>query len=192
MAEIGAAIGARETEAFMDSNRIRSIPAVLLAVLALGNAGCGARPAAAPELLTDAERAEIADTLRQISREASQTFDSDLDCEEIVDRLASPRDPGYFVAQGRLIEPGNREDAVRLCRMIKQDRLSAHEDVQEQRVEVMSRDAAVVVTRGVYTVRYRDSRTIVRPQVVTSVWARNADGWRRVHLHESWQVGGER
>jgi ketosteroid isomerase-like protein len=76
---------------------------------------------------------------------------------------------------------------VELCRRIKRDRLSAYEDIHEVRVEVLNRDAAYVVTRGDYTVRFRDGRTMVRPQVVTTVWARRPDGWQMAHLHESWQ-----
>jgi hypothetical protein len=170
----------------MTNHCISVAPAVLLGV-AIGIAGCGARPATFPQPLTDGERATIADTVRQLSREASQTFDSDLDCAEIMERLAGGGFPSYSVAQGRVIEAGSREDMVVLCRRIKRDRLSAHEDIHEVRVEVLNRDAAYVVTRGDYTVRFRDGRTMVRPQVVTTVWARRPEGWQMAHLHESWQ-----
>jgi ketosteroid isomerase-like protein len=53
-------------------------------------------------------------------------------------------------------------------------------------VEVLSREAGLVVTRGVYTVNFTDGRTSARSQVVTTVWTRRPEGWRMVHLHESW------
>jgi hypothetical protein len=162
-----------------------SSSSLLLLLVALGTGGCSAGRAPAPQPLTEPERTAITDTLRQLYREASQTFDSELDCEVIVHRLSSVL--ASFVAQGRIIEAGSPEEGVRMCRMIKRDRLSAREDIQEQNVELLGRDAAVVVTRGVYTVRFRDGRTSVRAQVVTTVWSRSPDGWRNVHLHESWQ-----
>lgn len=162
---------------------------VLLIVFAgLGIAVASCREGPAPQPLTDDERATIGDTVRRLYREASQTFDSDLDCEEIVTRLAPAGQMGTFVAQGRLVEPASSEEMVKLCRAIKQNRTSAHEEIVDDRVEVLARDAAVLVTRSVYTVQLRDGRTIVQPQVVTTVWARSSGEWRRVHLHESWQL----
>lgn len=169
----------------MRRNATPAVP-VLLVLVTLVMGGCQAGPAPDRQLLTEPERTAIADTLRRISREASQTFDSDLDCAEIADRL--PISEGFvgFVAQGQLMELGGREDMVAMCRAVKQDRLSAHEEIEEQVVEVLSRDAAFVVTRGVYTVNFTDGRTSSRSQVVTTVWARGTEGWRMVHLHESW------
>jgi pimeloyl-ACP methyl ester carboxylesterase len=77
---------------------------------------------------------------------------------------------------------------VQMCRAIKQNRVSAHEDIEDERVEVLGPDAAVLVTRSTYTVRLRDGRTTRRPQVVTTVWSRRSGEWRRMHLHESWQA----
>jgi hypothetical protein len=167
---------------------LRAGAVIALAGLGLAIVGCHAVPAP-PEPLTDAERAAIGETIRQLYRESSRTFDSDLDCEEIVERLAPGGQTGSFVAQGRLFELTSREELVQMCRAIKQNRLAAHEEIEEERVEVLSRDAAVLIARGVYTVQRRDGQTLVRPQVVTTVWARRNGEWRRVHLHESWQVG---
>jgi hypothetical protein len=168
---------------------LRAGAVIALAGLGFANVGCRARPAPMPELLTDAERATIGETIRHLYRESSQAFDSDLDCEEVVDRLAPAGQFGTFVAQGQLIELTSREQGVRMCRAIRQNRVSAREEIVDDRVEVLGRDAAVLVTRGVYTVQRRDGRTLVRPQVVTTVWARKDGEWRRVHLHESWQEG---
>jgi hypothetical protein len=67
-------------------------PPVVVSLAAL--AGCVTRTAA-PQPLTSAERDAIADTLRQLYRETSQTFDSDFDCEEIVDRLSKVAPPPF-------------------------------------------------------------------------------------------------
>jgi hypothetical protein len=162
---------------------------MLIALAGVAVASCSARPAPTPQPLTDAERATIGDTVRHLYRESSQMFDSDLDCEEVVDRLAPAGQPASFVAQGQLIELTNREEALQMCRAIRQSRVSAREEIMDDRVEVLGRDVVVLVTRGVYTVQFTDGRTTVRPQVVTTVWARSAGEWRRVHLHESWAVG---
>lgn len=168
---------------------MRIVLFIVLAAVGVAVASCRARPAPTPPLLTDAERTTIGDTVRDLYRESSQTFDSDLDCEEIVDRLAPAGQAGSFVSQGRLVEPASREEMVQLCRIITQSRVSADEEILDDRVEVLGRDAVVLVTRSVYTVQLKDGRTTVRPQVVTTVWAGHSGKWRRVHLHESWQVG---
>jgi ketosteroid isomerase-like protein len=159
-------------------------------LVAACSAGSTAARPAAPGPLMDAERAAIADTLRELYRDGSHTFDAAVDCAEIADWLAD-RASVLFVAQGRLFETGGPQELMDICTAIKRDRLSAEEEIQEQVVEVLNRDAALVVTRGVYTVRYRDGSTMVRPQVVTTVWSRGRDGWRMVHLHESWPTGGQ-
>lgn len=163
---------------------MRSIPTVLIA----GLAACAPQPAAFPEPLTDTERAAVGDTIRQLYLESSRTFDSDLDCAEIVDRVAPGGETGSWVAQGRLFEmSGGRDELVSVCRAIKRDRLSAREEVRGATVELLGRDAAVLIAPGAYTIRFRDGRVTTRQQVVTTVWARRPQGWRRVHLHESWQ-----
>lgn len=143
-------------------------------------AAAGDRP------LTDAERAAIADTIRELSRETARAVDTG-ECE-----VAAAAVGGGFVlaAQGRMIELGSGEDMLALCDRWRQERLSAHEEIGEQTVHVLGRDAAYVLTRSVYTVTFRDGRTSQRPQVVTSVFERGAGGWRLVHLHESWPTDG--
>lgn len=51
-----------------------------------------------------------------------------------------------------------RDEGVRMCLAIKQNRVSAHEEILEQQVEVLGPDAAVLITGGVYTVQLRDGR----------------------------------
>jgi hypothetical protein len=163
--------------------------AVVLIGLAL--AGCRAAAPVQSQTLSDAERATIGDTIRHLYRQSSQTFDSDLDCEQIVDRLAPDGQAQSFVSQGRLVEVTSKGALVGICRAIKQDRVSAHENIQDERVEVLGPDAAVLVVRSIYTVRRRDGRTTARPQVVTTAWSRRSGEWRRVHLHESWLPSDE-
>jgi hypothetical protein len=174
----------------MRSVYTRFTPWIVASLTALTTGGCVTSPASDPQSLSEAERAAIADTVRRTHHEAAQTFDSDMDCTEIVDRLSVPGGGETLAAQGRIIDPGGRDEMVGMCRMIKQDRLSAHDEIQDERVEVLARDVAYVLTSSVYTVRFNDGRTMVRPQVVTTVWARRSDGWQRVHLHESWQTEG--
>ena len=174
----------------MRGARMPLTPWIVASLVALTAAGCTTSTSTDPQPLSEAERAAIADTVRRINREAGETFDSDLDCAGIVDRLSVPGGKESLAAQGRIIDPGGRDEMVGMCRMIKQDRLSAHTEIQDESVEVLARDAAYVVTSSVYTVRFKDGRTMVRPQVVTTVWARRGEAWQRVHLHESWQTDG--
>jgi ketosteroid isomerase-like protein len=83
--------------------------------------------------------------------------------------------------------PAPRAERIAGCQRINEQRLSATDDVQEEDVYVLGPDAAYIVTRSIYTVRLRDGRTRIRPQVATGIWSRQADGWRLVHFHESWR-----
>lgn len=165
-----------------DGPRLPSPGTLVVAAVAMfaGCATAGDRP------LTDAERAAIADTIRQLSRETARAVDTG-ECEAAA---AAVGEGFVLAAQGRTIELGSREDMLALCGRWRQERLSAHEEIDEQTVQVLDRDAAWVLTRSVYTVTFRDGRTSQRPQVVTSVVGRGADGWRLVHLHESWPTEG--
>lgn len=97
------------------------------------------------------------------------------------------------VANGRIfLPPGTKAERAAVCEMMNEQRLSAHDDIQEQQVHVLGPDAAYIVSRSVYTIRWRDGRTTTRPNVGTGTWSRGADGWRLVHFHESWREADER
>jgi ketosteroid isomerase-like protein len=151
---------------------------------------CSACATADEPALTDAERAAIADTIRELKRATVQAFDSQ-NCEfeyPVSDYLVTVIDGQLTKSQG----PAPRAERIAGCQRINEQRLSATDDVQEEDVYVLGPDAAYIVTRSIYTVRLRDGRTMIRPQVATGIWARQADGWHLVHFHESWREVQER
>lgn len=165
-------------------SRRSAVPLAVLAAGALASAGCAARAPAVPWTGSTAERAALEDTIKRLSRETGAAFDA-ADCERL--DLAAIAGRFVFLAQGRVLELEGPEQMMELCRRIKRDRLSAHDEIQDQKVELLSRDAAYIVQRSVYTIRMRDGTSIVRPQVVTGIWVRRSEGWRLLHLHESWR-----
>lgn len=64
---------------------------------------------------------------------------------------------------------------------------SAHFEISQRDVNVLSPDVAYVVREGDYTMHYLDGRTITRFGVMTTIWNRVETTWKMVHLHESWE-----
>lgn len=164
---------------------MRTRSCMFAAVAALACVACrtGNEPS-----LTDAERAAIADTIQQLNRAIVQAFDSQ-DCEAEVpvsDQMVS-------VVNGQVFQPARtREERIAACERMNEQRLSAQDDIQEQTVHVLGTDAAYIVSRSIYTIRWRDGRTTIRPNVGTGIWSRQDEGWRLVHFHESWREADQR
>ena len=154
-------------------------------VLIVSGGACMAQPETDRPTLTEAERAAIADTVRTLLGETARAFDSD-DCTGIADISTLGDGPFVLAAQDRIIRLQSRDDMVAMCNAIKRDRLSAEEDIQEQTVHVVTADVAYVVTRNIYTMRWRDGRTEVRPGLETAIFARGAGAWRLLYQHQSW------
>lgn len=149
---------------------------------------CPACWAGNEQSLTDAERAAIADTVQRLSSAIVQAFDAQ-DCEAEL----PVADDMVTVANGRVFElPNTKAERIAACEKMNEQRLSAHDEIQEQKVHVLGSDAAYVVSRSIYTIRWRDGRTTIRPNVGTGIWSREAEGWRLVHFHESWPEADER
>lgn len=158
---------------------------ILATIIALVCSACEAGDESA---LTDAERTAIADTIQRLKGAMVQAFDTQ-DCEfefPVSEHLVT-------VADGRLIEVRRLEGEERIgaCRRMNEQRLSATDSIQEENVYVLGPNAAYIVTRSIYTVRWRDGRTTIRPIVATGIWSRQTDGWRLVHFHESWREAEE-
>ncbi len=65
------------------------------------------------------------------------------------------------------------------------DREGAHFEIDERTANALSRDAAFVVREGDYTVDRADGTSPTIHLVMTTMWHRDDDGWKMVHLHES-------
>jgi ketosteroid isomerase-like protein len=176
-------------EAVMLSTRIRLIPAVLLAVLALGNGGCAVRPSIDHRPLTDAWRAAVADTIRTlIEASAGHNFMDDCETAGEIAWLPDQAPLVHFSAEDRIIRLENRDQITAYCRRIARGRISTHEEIEEQTVHLLSADAAYVVTRSTQTTQWQDGRTEVTPTVETAIVARQGGRWRVVYKHLSWRA----
>ena len=104
-----------------------------------------------------------------------------LDCATGLESLGT-RAP-LFVSSGMVVrtEPEVRE----MCDGMVSSRGGAHFDMDSLTVQVLSPDAAYVVREGNYTVELLDGQTPTVYMVMTTIWHRTAEGWRMVHLHES-------
>lgn len=159
----------------------------LTIALVIIGAGCSSSPAppGRPETLTDAERAALADTIGRLHRQTDAAVDS-LSCAELLQPGSLPiAEPFNYVIEGMVIEL-TREQWPAACQRMKQGVRSARNEIYDQKVHVLGRDAGFVVSRSTYTIRWSDGRTTSGPRVTTTVWSRLAEGWRQVHLHESW------
>ena len=162
-------------------------PSVIALALGLGLAlvsACAPRGPSAAAPLTAAERDAISDTIRRRYREMSELFRSKYDCDEIGGHIGAQR--GSVATQGRLIDLPGPAEAVAMCRMSKGDRVAGRESINDERVEILGRDAAMLITQSLYGEEFRDGSIVVREKVVTTVWVRSDSTWRRIHLHESW------
>ena len=92
------------------------------------------------------------------------------------------REP-MFVSGGHVVRTGaelqeNCEEMVapRTGAVFAADRITAN---------VLSNDVAYVVREGNYTINFKDGTSRTPYLVMTTVWHRQDDGWKMVHLHES-------
>ena len=159
----------------------RRIIALAAGVIGLA---CGSPQSATTRAVTAAERAALADTIDRLYRQTDAAVDS-LSCGEMMQHPLPIVSPFLYVIEGEFIELSADQWAA-ACEQMAQSRLSAHNEIHDQRVQVLNRDAAFVVSRSTYTVRWKDGRATGQPRVTTTIWSRRPEGWRQVHLHESW------
>ncbi|HEY8165394.1 MAG TPA: hypothetical protein VIF83_07545 [Gemmatimonadaceae bacterium] len=152
--------------------------------------------------LTDAERAAIADTIGQLSRERpAQRQPSD--CDDLQRRGRAAIAPGVggrnspdwnIVSEGRVFPMSSNEELADACRWNRSVRQSRRApgitEIVNERIHVLNRDAAYIVLNITETIHWVDGRTTVRPIAITQIWARRPSGWQRVHTHESWPAEG--
>ena len=145
---------------------------------------CAPRGVSGVAPLTAAEHAAIGDVIRRRYRELSELLRSRNGCDEIGSYIGAQH--GSVATQGRVIDVPGSTEAVTMCRTLKGDRVAAREFINDERVEVLGRDAAMLITQSLYAEDFRDGSTVVREKVVTTVWVRSDSTWRHIHLHESW------
>jgi hypothetical protein len=170
----------------------------VVAIAAVGVVSCavGQRHALAP--LTTADRTAIADTIERLSRQRPDSAARSVDCDELARRGRAALPAGLrgrsapdliIVSQGRIFGSRSNEELAEMCRWnrsVREARLSTQDEILDQQIHIISRDAAYELMSVRETIHWNDGRTTVRPMVITRIWSRGPEGWMRTHIHESW------
>ncbi len=94
------------------------------------------------------------------------------------------REPIY-ASGGRVVRTGS--ELQEMCERMVAPRTGAVFVADRITANVLSNDVAYVVREGNYTVSFKDGTSRTPYLVMTTIWHRQDDGWKMVHLHESGQ-----
>jgi hypothetical protein len=173
----------------------------LVSIAAVGVLGCAVGQRHAPAALIPAERTAIADTIERLSRQRPDSAERLVDCDELARRGRAALPAGLkgrtasdfsIVSEGRIFSSSSNEELAEMCRWnrsVREARLSAQDEILDQQIHIISRDAAYELISIRETIHWKGGRTTVRPMVITRIWSRGPDGWMRAHVHESWPAG---
>jgi len=92
------------------------------------------------------------------------------------------REP-IFVSGGRVVRTGS--ELLEMCEEMVAPRTGAVFAPDRITANVLSNDVAYVVREGNYTINYKDGTSRTVYLVMTTVFHRQDEGWKMVHLHES-------
>jgi len=154
-------------------------PRSILALLAVAAASC----AREQRQLSRSDIEAVRETVLRVENEMNHAVDA-LNCDppESGDWGSGDREP-IFVSSGHVVrtsaefyESCKRMVAKRTGAVFAPDRITAN---------VLSGDVAYVVREGNYTVNRTDGTTRTPYLVMTTIWHREGDAWKMVHLHES-------
>jgi len=88
-----------------------------------------------------------------------------------------------FVSNGFVIRTG--DELREMCEELVAPRTGAVWVVDTISANVLSRDIAYVVREGNYTISFKDRDPQSVDAVITTIWHRQDEEWKMVHLHES-------
>ena len=88
-----------------------------------------------------------------------------------------------FVSDGNVVR--TKSQLAAMCGRMVAPRTGAVFTVDTRTANMLSDDAAMVVREGIYAISYKDGTSVEQYMVMTTVWTRESDGWKMVHLHES-------
>lgn len=152
----------------------RLLQMLLFIPMTLG--GCSA-PETEP---TTAEIQAVRDTVLRLEEAMNSAVDA-LDCDAGLTHLGE-REP-IFVSLGHVVRTAG---ALReACEEMVAGRTGARFEIDARTANVLSEDTAFVVREGDYTIDRIDGTSSTIYLVMTTVWHRDDDGWKMVHLHES-------
>ena len=122
----------------------------------------------------------LRDTVMKLEAAMNLAVDS-LDCDTGLSAMGD-REP-LFVSSGYVVRTGQ---ALRgMCEQMVAGRTGARFQIDSLTTHVLSKEAAYVVREGKYTIDLKDGTSPTVYMVMTTIWQRASDGWKMVHLHES-------
>ena len=133
--------------------------------------------------MTEAESKSVRDTVIALEHATNLAVDR-LDCGAAFGNVGN-REP-MFVSNALLFR--KRAAFRNACDGMIVPRAGAVFAVDTVTAHALSRDAAYVVSEGIYTITMKDGTSVRQQLIMTSIWARQAESWKMAHLHESYQV----
>ena len=161
---------------------------ILLLIAAVFLLGCGSSPeiSVPPEPDVESLRADV------LAAEDAMNLAVDaLDCESGLSLIGDvePLFEPLFVSGGNVVR--TRSVLMELCEQMVAPRTGAVFTADSRTASLLSDDAALVVREGNYAISFKDGTSVEQYMVMTTVWARGSDGWKMVHLHESFRPPSE-
>jgi ketosteroid isomerase-like protein len=156
---------------------------VLVAVAGAACAGEDDGRASAPEVDLEQRRAEVL-----AAEDAMNEAVDGLDCDAGMAWIADDAEH-LFVANAVLMR--TKPELTAMCAEMVAPRTGAVFSIDDRSVRMLSEASALVVREGTYTVDYVDGTSEELFLVMSSVWERDAEGWKMVHLHESYMERGD-
>lgn len=88
-----------------------------------------------------------------------------------------------FVSNGFVVRSAS--ELRELCVDIVEPRTRAEWQIDTVSVNILSRNIALVVREGTYTMHFKERESLTVDPVITTIWHRLDGQWKMVHLHES-------
>lgn len=130
--------------------------------------------------IPEADAQAIRETVIALENSMNRSVDA-LDCAAGL-ASAGAREP-IFVSNGYVVR--TRDALLEMCETMVSKRTGAVFAMDHLAAHVLSPNAAYVVREGEYTINRQDGTSNRVYMVMTTLWSREGDGWKMVHLHES-------
>jgi ketosteroid isomerase-like protein len=162
-------------KSMMTTTGLRSLAVSVFAMTMLGCSG-GDLPIEDPQPDLEALRAQVL----EIEDAMNQAVDG-TDCDSGMAYMADAEP--IFVSAGQVIR--TKDELHEMCLRMTEPRTGAVFSIDSRTATMLSSDAAVVVREGMYTIHFKEQPSVEVFLVMTTVWQREGETWKMVHLHES-------
>ena len=140
-------------------------------------AGCAR---ATPSTLSPSASRTLGDSLIALDSTMNYAVDN-LDCAKGLSYIGDERP--LFISGGHVVE--THEQLLTACQTLVAPRTGAQYVARSVTAHVLSPNAGYVVRDGEYIVHMRSGETRTEHLSMTTIWSRQNDAWKMVHLHES-------